>query len=59
MVQVSLNLAVSIDDFFNVGELINNLAFVLRINPSTIRVVKYVCVGVCGRGCEGVWRKSV
>ena len=55
MVQVSLNLAVSIDDFFNVGELINNLAFVLRINPSTIRVVKYVC----GRGCEGVWRKSV
>ena len=54
MVQVSLNLAVSIDDFFNVGELINNLAFVLRINPSTIRVVKYVCVRVCGRGCEGV-----
>ena len=40
VVQVSLNLAVSIDDFFNVGELIHNLAFALRIDPSRIRVVE-------------------
>ena len=42
MVQVALNLAVSIDDFFNPGELIHNLAFVLRIDPSTIRIVEIV-----------------
>ena len=42
MVQVSLNLAVSIDDFFNPGALINNLAFVLRIDPSRIRIVRII-----------------
>ena len=42
VVQVSLDLAVTIDDFFNLGELINNLAFVLRIDPSTIRVVNII-----------------
>jgi len=40
VVQVSLSLAVSLDDFFNVGELVKNLAFVLKINPNRIRVVK-------------------
>lgn len=40
VVQVSLTLAVSLDDFFNVGELINNIAFVLRIDKSKIRLVK-------------------
>ena len=40
VVQVSLSLAVSLDDFFNVGDLIRNLAFVLKIDPSKIRVVK-------------------
>ena len=42
VVQVSLNLAVSIDDFFSPGALINNLAFVLRIDPSRIRIVKII-----------------
>ena len=42
VVQVSLNLAVSIDDFFNPGALINNLAFVLRIDPSQIRFVSII-----------------
>ena len=41
VVQVSLSLAVSIDNFF-VQNLITNLAFVLNINRSTIRVVKIV-----------------
>ncbi len=40
VVQVSLSLAVSLDDFFSVGELIKNLAFVLKIDPNKIRVVK-------------------
>lgn len=40
VIQVSLSLAVSIDDFFNIGELIKNLAFVLKIHPDKIRVVK-------------------
>ena len=41
VVQVSLTLAVSIDDFF-VQNLISNLAYVLKINPSTIRVVQII-----------------
>ena len=41
VVQVSLTLAVSIDDFF-VQNLISNLAYVLNINPSTIRVVQII-----------------
>lgn len=40
VVQVSMSLAVSIDDFFNIGDLIRNLAFVLRIDPKEIRIVK-------------------
>jgi hypothetical protein len=40
VVQVSLMLAVSIDEFFDIGELINNIAFVLNIDKSRIRVVK-------------------
>lgn len=40
VVQVSLSLAVSLDDFFDIGELINNIAFVLGIDKSRIRVVK-------------------
>ncbi len=40
VVQVSLSLAVSLDDFFSVRELIKNLAFVLKIDPNKIRVVK-------------------
>ena len=38
---MSLSLAVSIDDFF-LQNLISNLAFVLNINRSTIRVVQIV-----------------
>ena len=41
VVQVSLTLAVSIDDFF-VQNLISNLAYILKINPSTIRVVQII-----------------
>lgn len=41
MIRVSLNLAVTIDDFFT-SYLINNLAFVLGIEPSRIRVVNVV-----------------
>lgn len=40
VIQVSLSLAVSIDDFFDVGVLIDNIAFVLNIDKSRIRVVK-------------------
>ena len=40
VVQISLELAVSLDDFFEVGQLIRNLAFVLRIDPSRIRLVE-------------------
>ena len=40
-IRVSLNLSVSIDDFFT-SYLINNLAFVLGIKPSSIRVVNVV-----------------
>ena len=40
VIQVSMSLAVSIDDFFNIGDLIKNLAFVLKIDPKEIRVVK-------------------
>ncbi len=40
VVQVSLSLAMSLDDFFDIGELINNLAFVLKIDKTRIRVVK-------------------
>ena len=40
VIQVSLSLAVSLDEFFNVGELINNIAFALNIDKSKIRVVK-------------------
>lgn len=40
VIQVSLSLAVSVDDFFDIGDLINNIAFVLNIDRSRIRVVK-------------------
>ena len=40
VVRVSFNLAVSLDDFFNVGQLNHNLAFALRIDPSSIRTVE-------------------
>ena len=40
VIQVSMSLAVGIDDFFNIGDLIKNLAFVLKIDPKEIRVVK-------------------
>ena len=40
VIQVSMSLAVSIDDFFSIGDLIHNLAFVLKIDPNKIRVVK-------------------
>ena len=40
VIQVSMSLAVSIDDFFNIGDLVKNLAFVLKIDPKEIRVVK-------------------
>lgn len=42
VVQVAVNLAVSIDDFFNLGELIHNLAFVLHIDPQKIRIVDII-----------------
>ena len=41
VVQVSLDVTVSLDDFF-LYNLINNLAYVLKINPSHIRVVKII-----------------
>ena len=40
VVQVAVDLAVSLDDFFDPNNLISRLAFVLKIDPSTIRVVK-------------------
>lgn len=40
VVQVSLNLDVSLDDFFDPNDLIDRLAFVLNIDRSTIRIVK-------------------
>lgn len=40
VVQVSLNLDVSLDDFFDPNDLIDRLAFVLNIDHSTIRIVK-------------------
>ncbi len=42
VVQVSLNLAVSIDDFFDPTALIYNLAFVLKIDVSRIRIVEII-----------------
>ena len=41
VIQVSLTLAVSIDQFFT-QNLISNLAYVLNINPSSIRVVNII-----------------
>lgn len=41
VIRVSFNLVVSIDDFFTTY-LINNLAFVLGIEPSHIRVVNVI-----------------
>ena len=41
VIRISFNLAVTIDDFFTTY-LINNLAFVLGIEPSHIRVVNVV-----------------
>ena len=40
VVKVAVDLAVSLDDFFDPNNLISRLAFVLKIDPSTIRVVK-------------------
>jgi hypothetical protein len=40
VVQVAVDLAVSLDDFFDPNNLISRLAFVLKIDLSTIRVVK-------------------
>ena len=40
VVQVAVDLAVSLDDFFDPNNLISCLAFVLKVDPSTIRVVK-------------------
>ena len=40
VVQVSLSLAVSLDNFFNIGELVHNIAFILKIDKSKIRVVE-------------------
>ena len=40
VVQVAVDLDVSLDDFFDPDDLISRLAFVLKIDPSTIRVVK-------------------
>ena len=48
VIQVSFNLAVTVDDFFTTN-LINNLAFVLGIEPSHIRVVEVVAAGPRGR----------
>ncbi len=42
VVQVSMSISVSLDEFFSVGRLIENIAFALNINPNRIRVVKYV-----------------
>ena len=40
VVQVAVDLDVSLDDFFDPDDLISRLAFVLKIDPSTIRIVK-------------------
>ena len=40
VVQVAVDLAISLDDFFDPNDLISRLAFVLKIDPSTIRIVK-------------------
>ncbi len=50
VVQVSLNLAVSIDDFFDPTTLIYNLAFVLKIDVSRIRIVAIVAEDTAVRG---------
>ena len=42
VIQISIDLAVSTDDFFSPGELIHNLAFVLGIDPRSIRIVDIV-----------------
>ncbi len=42
VVQVSLHIAINVDDFFNLGSLIQNLAFVLGFNPSQVRVVEVI-----------------
>ena len=42
VVQVSFELAVSLDDFFDPSSLVQNLAFVLKIPLSMIRVVDVI-----------------
>ena len=42
VVQVSLDLAVSLDDFFDPDSFVQNLAFVLGIDENTIRVVDVI-----------------
>jgi len=40
VVQISLSVSVSLDEFFSVGKLIENIAFALGIDFNRIRVVK-------------------
>ena len=40
VVQIAVDLDISLDDFFDPNDLIDRLAFVLKIDPSTIRLVK-------------------
>lgn len=55
---MSLNLAVSIDDFFDPSTLIYNLAFVLNIDVSRIRIVEIVAEDTPVRGGRSLLQSS-